>query len=499
MRAHPNSTHSIHPAGLRPLFFTELWERFSYYGMRGLLILYMTAPVNAGGLAFDTARAGAIYGLYSGSVYLACLPGGWLADRFLGAQRATLIGGIVILCGHLCLAIPMFNAFYLGLGLVIIGTGFLKPNVSMMVGQLYHVDDPRRDSGFSIYYMGINLGAFLAPLACGWLALSPPFRALLTQNGIDPMMAWHYGFGAAAFGMALGLASFLRGTPHFNPVSARPANSPSAADHRRLRLGLIGVVTGCIALGGLILRGVLTIGDLSNLFGIGLLLATVIFFAWIFLDRSWTNEERRRLQQILTLFLAAVVFWSLFEQGGSTLNLFAERNTQRYVEWLGYEFPATWFQSLNPLMIIALTPVFAWSWIALGSRNPSSTVKFTAGLAWVSAGFAVLILAATYAEAGIQVSPWWLVATYGLHTLGELCLSPVGLSAMSRLAPARIAGLTMGVWFLATSVGNYLGGRAASAYDAFTLPQLFTAVTLFGLAATVLLACVAKFLNSSGR
>jgi proton-dependent oligopeptide transporter, POT family len=494
----PNSTKQ--PRGLRPLFFTELWERFSYYGMRGLLILYMTAPLSAGGLAFDTARAGAIYGLYSGLVYLACLPGGWLADRFLGSQRATLLGGIVILCGHLCLAIPIFNAFYLGLGLVIVGTGFLKPNVSTMVGQLYHAADPRRDSGFSIYYMGINLGAFLAPLVCGWLALSPPFQALLVRHGIDASLAWHFGFGAAAIGMALGLVFFWRGMPHFNAVSARAASTPTALDYRRLSVGLILVFLVVSAIGAMTARGMLTVGTLSNLFGVGLLLATVVFFAWIFLDRSWTSDERQRLKQILVLFLAAVVFWSLFEQGGSTLNLFAARDTDRYLGWLGYEFPATWFQSLNPLMIITLAPLFAWGWVALGPRNPSSTTKFMLGLVLVAAGFAVLIVAANFAETGIKVSPWWLVATYGLHTLGELCLSPVGLSAMSRLAPARIAGLTMGVWFLATSVGNYLGGRVASVYDAFTLPQLFTAVTLLGLGAAGALALTLNItLNPSRR
>lgn len=484
-----------HPVGLSTLFFTELWERFSYYGMRGLLILYMTAPLSAGGLAFDTARAGAIYGLYSGLVYLACLPGGWVADRFLGSQRATWIGGLIILSGHVCLAVPAFHAFYFGLGLVIVGTGFLKPNISMMVGQLYAPDDPRRDSGFSIYYMGINLGAFLAPLICGWLALSPPFQALLASYGFAPTSAWHFGFGAAAVGMSLGLVCFMRGARHFSAQSARPATPPTPVEYRRLSYSLALALLVGAALAALLSRDILTVSALSNLFGVGLLLATVVFFAWIFLDRGWTTDERRRLQQILVLFLAAVVFWSLFEQGGSTLNLFAERNTDRTLAWLGYEFPTTWFQSLNPLLIIALAPVFAWLWIALGSRNPSSTMKFMLGLVLVAAGFAVLIVAAKFAEAGIKVSPWWLVATYGLSTLGELCLSPVGLSAMSRLAPARIAGLTMGVWFLATSVGNYLGGRVASVYDTFTLPQLFTAVTLFGLGAAGVLGCTLRLLT----
>ncbi|MGH8597453.1 MAG: peptide MFS transporter, partial [Gammaproteobacteria bacterium] len=475
----------------------ELWERFSYYGMRGLLILYMTAPLTAGGLAFGTGRAGAVYGLYSGFVYLACLPGGWFADRFIGARRATLIGGITILCGHVCLAIPHFATFYPGLTLVVIGTGLLKPNISMMVGQLYARDDPRRDSGFSIYYMGINLGAFLAPLVCGWLALSPPFHKFLASQGIAPGMAWHFGFGAAAVGMAVGLFFFVRGAHHFDPTSAQPATRPLSGDYRRLGTGLLVAVVIGGTLIGLLARDVLSIDGLSNLFGIALLGATVLFFAWIFLDRSWTADERHRLKQILVLFLAAVVFWSLFEQGGSTLNLFAARDTDRYLPWLGYEFPATWFQSLNPLLIIVLAPVFAWGWVALGPRNPASTIKFMLGLILAAAGFAVLIAAAKIAEAGVKVSPWWLVATYGLQTLGELCLSPVGLSAMSRLAPSRIAGLTMGVWFLATSAGNYLGGRTASLYDAFTLPQLFSVVTIFGLSAAAVLALMLRWLSHS--
>ena len=481
-----------HPAGLGALFFTELWERFSYYGMRGLLILYMTAPLATGGLGFDIAKAGAIYGLYGGLVYLACLPGGWLADRLLGSRRATLIGGAFILSGHLCLAWPSTDTFYLGLGLIILGTGLLKPNVSTMVGQLYAPDDPRRDSGFSIYYMGINLGAFLAPLVCGWLALAPPFRARLSAWGIAPELAWHWGFGAAAVGMAFGLWSFVRGSARFSPQSTRPAKSPGAREYRQLMVGLALATIVVVPVVVLIAEGHLSIARVSDMFGGLLLAATVIFFGWIFLDRGWTPLERHNLRIIVILFLAAVVFWSLFEQGGSTLTLFAARDTNRYLGFIGYEFPPTWYQSLNPLLIISLAPVFAWGWLRLGSRNPVATTKFMLGLVFVAAGFGVLIFAAHLAESGLKVSPWWLVGTYFLHTIGELCLSPVGLSAMSRLAPARIAGLTMGVWFLATSVGNYLGGRVASVYDAFTLPALFAVVTAFGLIAAGVLALVLR-------
>ena len=486
-----STTRWGHPRGLSTLFFTELWERFSYYGMRGLLILYMTAPVTGGGLGFDTARAGAIYGLYAGLVYFACLPGGWLADRVLGAQRATIIGGTLILSGHLCLAYPSFDTFYLGLGLVVLGTGLLKPNVSTMVGHLYQADDPRRDGGYSLYYMGINLGAFLAPLACGWLALSDPFREFLGRSGVNPALAWHWGFGAAALGMALGLISFVRGSHQLSPQSARPA---TAVDVSGVMVVRGAVVVALIAVCGTVIMraGIFDVARLSNLFGLFLLVLTAAFFMWIFADRRWTPTERHQLRLIFVLFLAAVVFWSLFEQGGSTLNLFAARNTDRVIASLGFEFPATWYQSLNPILIIALAPCFAWGWVRLGRRNPSSSSKFIIGLVFVAAGFAVLIPAARLAGTGINVSPWWLVATYGLHTVGELCLSPVGLNAMSRLAPARIASLTMGVWFLATSIGNYLGGRAASLYDTLGLAELFTVITALGLIAAGVLAGVVR-------
>ena len=481
-----------HPRGLATLFFTEMWERFSYYGMRGLLILYMTAPLADGGLGFATARAGAIYGLYAGSVYLACLPGGWLADRFLGARRATTLGGSLILGGHLCLAVPGASLFFPGLVLVACGTGLLKPCVSTLVGNLYTAADPRRDAGYSLYYMGINLGAFLAPLACGWLALGEGFRASLLQIGLPAASAWHFGFGAAALGMAFGLWTFARGRPALGEDGdARPV--ATTEDRQRLRQSLgVALALGTLATAAMA-GGWLSVQWLSDAFAVVLLGVAAAFFLMLFRAGHWNTGERNRLRLILLLFLAAAVFWSLFEQGGSTLNLFAARNTA--LEIAGQAFPATWFQSLNPLLTITLAPVFAWGWVKLGARNPGSVGKFMLGLAFVAAGFAVLIPAAQLAMAGQKVSPWWLAATYFLHTVGELCLSPVGLSAMSRLAPARIASLTMGVWFLASAVGNYLGGRVAGLYDTFTLPQLFGAVAAAALVALLVLAASRPFAN----
>ena len=485
-----------HPRGLATLFFTEFWERFSYYGMRAILILFMTAPLAMGGLGFDTAKAGVVYGTYTSLVYLTALPGGWLADRFLGQRRATLYGGVVIMLGHICLAIPTLPSFYLGLALVVIGTGLLKPNVSTMVGELYGAEDARRDAGFSIFYMGINLGAFLSPLICGWLAQSEQFRGFLGSVGIRPESSWHWGFAAAAVGMFFGIVQYLAGWKHLGQAGMNPVvpDDPAeqARSRRRLRNGVVAVIVLAAGIAMLGRMGVLhvTPEGLGDAFGLVLLAVTVVFFAGLLSSKSWTSGERKRLITIGVLFVGAAIFWSVFEQAGSTLNLFADRSTDNRL--LGMTFPASWFQSLNAIFIVLLAPVFAWLWVRLGKRNPSSPAKFVVGLLFVAAGFGILIIAARLAAAGIKVSPLWLTATYLLHTIGELCLSPVGLSAMTKLAPARVAALMMGVWFLATSVGNYLGGRVAALYESFSLPSLFTAVTLFALAAAVVLALLVR-------
>jgi POT family proton-dependent oligopeptide transporter len=467
-----------HPRGLSTLFFTEMWERFSYYGMRALLILYMTAPLTAGGLAFDTATAGAIYGLYTSMVYMTTLPGGWIADRLIGQRRAVLYGGIVIASGHFLMAFSSLATFYLGLFLIVIGTGLLKGNVSVIVGQLYSKGDIRRDAGFSIFYMGINLGAFIAPLVCGWLG----------QN-----VNWHIGFAAAGVGMTLGVIQYVLGGKHLGDagVHPTPADSPAAAARLRRNAGVWGAVLLVLLVGfglGAYTGAVpVTALQVANAAGVMLLAIVVLFFGWLFTSGNWTPIERKQLYVIGVLFLAAALFWSVFEQAGSTLNLFADRNTHNVV--LGYSYPSSWFQSMNALFLIIFAPIFAWLWLrlAVDQKEPSSPAKFAMGLVLVGAGFVVLIWAARMAEQGVQVSPMWLTVTYLLHTWGELCLSPVGLSAMTKLAPARIAGLMMGVWFLATSVGNFIGGRVASFYEAFALPSLFGAVGLFAIGAGILL------------
>ncbi|MGQ9635073.1 MAG: peptide MFS transporter [Bryobacteraceae bacterium] len=470
-----------HPRGLATLFLTELWERFSYYGMRALLILYMTAAATDGGLGFDVAKAGALYGLYTAMVYLLSLPGGWTADRFLGQRRAVLYGGALIALGNGFLAMPPLELFYAGLTISALGTGLLKPNVSVMVGQLYEAGDRRRDAGFSIFYMGINLGAFLAPLVCGYAG---------------QRVNWHLGFAVAAAGMVLGLVQYVFGGKHLGAAGYRAAEAPDGAEtlrHRTwLRRGLWGTAGLAAALIMLDAGGVveITVQRLSGALGVMLLVAVAAFFAWAFAGRGWTPQEKKRLAAVAVLFTASALFWCMFEQAGSTLNLFAERSTDKRV--LGFEFPASWLQSLNALFIIALAPVFAWLWLRLGHREPSSPAKFSFGLLSAGLGFAILAVGASRAADGTLVSPLWLVMVYLMHTVGELCLSPVGLSAMTKLAPARISGLLMGVWFLSLSAGNYLGGRIASMYETLPLPMLFAVVAVFGIGAAGILALLVR-------
>lgn len=482
-----------HPRGLSTLFFTELWERFSYYGMRAILILFMTAPIAAGGMEYDVGKAGAVYGTYVSLVYLLALPGGWVADRLIGMRRAVLYGGIIIMSGHISLAVPGETWFYLGLLLIVVGTGLLKPNVSAMVGTLYDQGDVRRDSGFSIYYMGINVGAFISPLVVGGLAQLPAFQRFLVSVGLSAESSWHFGFAMAAIGMAIGLVWYVRGGKYLGDRGMHPAPAESPEAARRLKrnttIGVVGIIGGLLLLVALATMGVITITPegVAKVVGVSLLLIIVGFFTWLFMAGTWTKEERKRLVLILVLFVAAAVFWSAFEQAGSSLNLFAQNDTKSY-------FPASWFQSANALFIIFLTPLFAWLWVWLAQRrrDPSTPAKFSFGLILVGAGFLVMMVAASLSAAGVKVSPMWLILTYFLHTVGELTLSPVGLSAMSKLAPQRIGGMVMGVWFMATSAGNFISGSVLGLYASFSESQVFGAVAAFSIGAGVILALMVR-------
>ena len=466
-----------HPRGLATLFFTEMWERFSYYGMRALLILFMTAGVARGGLGLSYAKAGAIYGLYTGMVYLLSLPGGWVADRITGQRRAVFYGGILIAAGQFCLVAPSIMTFYLGLVLLVMGTGMLKPNVSTIVGQLYAPGDGRRDAAFSIFYMGINLGALISPFVCGW---------------VGEKVGWRLGFGLAGVGMIVGLIQYSLGAKYLGVAGLHPAvpDNPAAdrRQKRRVALAAAGALVVLGILGALAATGalVLTTEMISDALGVALVLLSVAIFSWLLLGRGWSAEERKRLAAILVLFLSSAVFWFAFEQAGSSLNLFAEGSVNRWVH--GYQFPASWYQLVQPFFIITLAPVFAWLWIKLGKREPSSPAKFALGLFFVSVGFILLVPVA----GGKAVSPLWLIGTYFLHTLGELSLSPVGLSAMTKLAPTRVVGMMMGLWFVSTGAGNYLGGRITSLYGSMTIPTLFAIDAAFAMAAAIAMVLLLK-------
>lgn len=451
-----------HPRGLTTLFFTEMWERFSYYGMRALLLLFMVAPAEQGGLGMDAKHAAAIYGLYTFSVYFTSIPGGWVADRLLGLRRAVLVGGILIALGHYSMALNIRPLFFTGLVLIVLGTGLLKANIASIVGQLYGRDDPRRDAGFSIFYMGINLGAFTAPLLVGYLGQK---------------VGWHWGFGAAAIGMTLGLVQYVLGRDRLRgagELQARPENAPK----------LWGIVAAALAATAL---------ALYLLFDYKLILVLVAaagFFVWL-ARQAEPGIERKRVLAIMALFVFASLFWGGFEQAGSSLNLFADRATRTSL--FGWEFPSSWFQSVQPLCIILLAPVFAALWVKMGPREPSSPAKFSYGLLFVGLGFLVLVPAARMFEAtGERVSPMWLIVLYVLHTVGELVLSPVGMSTVTKLAPARMLGSMMGVWYLSIALGNLIGGEVAGFFETMPLPRLFGAVFLTTAASALVLALLVK-------
>jgi len=478
-----------HPRGLSTLFFTEMWERFAFYGMRAILILFMTASLADGGLGFDVRQAGAVYGTYAALVYMSSLPGGWVADKILGLRKSVLLGGIFIMLGQLCLATPGSALFYPGLALIVLGTGLLKPNVSAIVGDLYTPEDLRRDSGFSLFYMGINLGAFASPLIVAPLAQSAWFKGVLTSIGVSPQTSWHWGFGVGALGMFCGLVQYVLGWKYLGDAGRHPsvdsASLAGRAARRQFWVGA-GVLIALMALVAFLVRsGVLSVETVTNGFSWVYALIVLGFFVWLFGFGEWTREERKRLIVIVVLFAGASIFWSAFEQAASTLNLFARDNTNNSI--FGFSFSSGIFQSVNALMIIILAPVFAWIWFALGKRDPSSPTKFAFGLLFVGLGFVVMIGAAQASAGGVRVSPMWLTITYLFHTIGELCLSPVGLSSMTKLAPDRVKGMMMGVWFLAASVGNLIAGRVAGFYESFTLTQLFGAVTAFVLVASLIM------------
>jgi POT family proton-dependent oligopeptide transporter len=485
-----------HPKGLGLLFTTEMWERFSYYGLRPLLVLFMAAALEAGGFGFERTQASTIVGIYAACVYLASLPGGWIADRWLGLRRAILVGAVLITGGHLAIGVSGFagagvgkSFFFLGLILIVLGTGLLKPNISAIVGDLYPEGGARRDAGFSIFYMGINTGAFVGQLVTGYLG---------------ERVSWHWGFGAAGIGMALGLVSFwLFGAKLLGPIGQDIVRDPDPVVQQRREasvrtstfagLAVLALVFVLAATGTLVLDPQ-AIGTYMTYVLVGL---AVAFFAYIFAFGGLTTDEKKRSAVIFVLFVFAAVFWAAFEQAPTSLQLFANDFTDRNL--FGFDVPATWFQSVNSAFIILMSPVFAALWIALAKRNIdlSSPAKFALGLALAGVGFLLMVSAANQVVASggtALVSPWWLIASYFFQTCGELFLSPVGLSSMTKLSPRRYVGQMMGIWFLAASVGNLVAGLVGGHVDPTKLeqtPAVFsgTAIALFASTA-ILLAMV---------
>jgi len=449
-----------HPRGLTTLFFAEMWERFSFYGMRAILIYFMTKTAAEGGLGFPDKQASAIYGTYTMSGYLLCILGGFIADNFIGARRAVLIGGIIIASGHFAMAFNSQLTFFSGLALVAIGTGLLKPNISSMVGSLYRPADDRRDAGFSIFYMGINIGAFISPLITGYLAQSEDWKARLTGWGLDPRHCWHWGFAAAGVGMTFGLIMYVLQQKRLAHVGHAPALEPgSSRPWGRLAL---------VAASSLVLILVMKASDsypalVYLIFAAQI--AAILFFAFK------PETDSKRLAAILVFFFAAEIFWAIFEQSGSSISLFADRLTRNEV--FGQTFPSSWWQSVNSVWVILLAPVFAFLWIKLGSKQPSSPAKFVLGLLFVALSFVLMIPAARLTAEG-KVGPIWLVGLYFLQTVGEMLLSPVGLSTMTKLAPRRLVGLVMGIWFLAAALGNKLAGVLAGEFQSDSADQLVT-------------------------
>ncbi|MBU8898295.1 MFS transporter [Corallococcus sp. H22C18031201] len=428
-------TRKGHPPGLYLLFATEMWERMSYYGMRGLLVLFLTAKVADGGLAWTNAAALDIYGTYTGLVYLTPILGGYIADRYIGQRKAVVIGAVLMVLGHLLLALPGMAIFYAGLGLLIVGNGFFKPNISTMVGGLYPKGDGRRDAGFTIFYMGINLGALLGNFICGTLG---------------EKVGWHWGFGSAGVGMFLGLIIFLALSKKLlGDVGLAPAPQPVVAASSATPSS----------------------------------------------PRGFTRQEIDRIIAIFIISMFVVVFWTGFEQAGGLMNLYTNQKVDRTM--FGWEVPTTWFQNFNSIFVVSLAPVVAlvWSFMSARGKDLSSAVKMALGLLFMGIGFVFMMGASRESELLGKAASWWVIAAYLFHSVGELCLSPVGLSMVTKVAPARVVSAMMGVWFLANAAANKLAGVLGSRADKLGEMGVFEAIAIGAIASGVLLLALAPVIK----
>ena len=451
-----------HPKGLATLFFTEMWERVSYYGMRAILLYYMYTAVSAGGLGIAQGTAAALMSIYGSAVFMSGIIGGWIADRLLGSRRSIFIGGVLIMCGHICLAIPTGGlvALYLSMIFIVLGTGLLKPNISNVVGDLYSRRDARRDAGFSIFYMSTNIGAFIAPLVVG--ALSDAYN-------------FHAGFSFAAFGMALALVLYVAlgrwmgsaGTKATNPIRP-PERRPIAT---RLGIGLVVVV---LVLGGMAIGGIFTVDWIINLISLLSIALPIAYFVVMVRSPRTTADERSRVLAYIPLFVGSVFFWMIEEQGSVVLATFAKQRTDLHLG--SFDIPAAWFQSINPLAIVVLAPLFALLWTKLGDRQPRTPRKFAAGMFLAGLSYLLMMGPGLINGTSVPASPFWLVGSFVIVILGELCLSPVGLSATTKLAPVAFASQTMSLWFLSDAAAQGISAQIVPVFNPDTEVAYFAIV-----------------------
>jgi POT family proton-dependent oligopeptide transporter len=463
-----------HPVGLATLFFTEMWERFSYYGMRALLLLFMVASVENGGMGLDDKTGAAIYGLYTMGVYLMALPGGWLADKFFGLRQSIFYGGCLIAAGHLILALPFTETFFIGLLFIIIGTGLLKPNVSSMVGEIYPANDQvKRDSGFSIFYMGINIGGLIGPLVVGYLG-----------QKVD----WHYGFAAAGICMIAGLIQYKLTEKNLGSAGLEPNRLSNHTDEAKrvqsIRKGLWIAVLLIVGFVALLVLKVITINPavFAGISGIVILACAFLYFMYVFIFEKLDGDEKRKVLAVVLIFLTVTMFYAGYEGQGSSLNLFADRYTNMFIGT--FEMPSSWLQSAPSFFVLTLVPVFAWLWIKLASKNlnPNTPIKLVLGLVFMGLGYLVMMKASAIVVAGDKPLPTWLITTFFFHTIGEICLYPIGMSAITKLSPKKLVGQMMGVFFMALALGNLVAGLYAGEFNSEAItanPSVL--IDLFGL------------------
>ena len=466
-----------HPKGLFTLFFTEFWERFSYYGMRAILVYYLYYKVSQGGLGLDQNLALAIMSIYGSLVYMSGIIGGWLADRIFGTSRAIFYGGILIMFGHIALSIPgSLSMFFISMVLIVLGTGLLKPNVSTVVGELYSEKDTRRDAGFSIFYMAINLGGFLAPLVTGTLGMRVNF---------------HLGFSMAAIGMFFGLLVFVFTKKNNLGLAGTIVPNPLSPSEKKKVYSIILAVAILIIiiLAIMISFGRFTFDTLINLVGILAILLPIIYFTVMYRSSKTTKVEQSRLLAYIPLFIASVMFWAIEEQGSTILASYADKRTQ--LNFAGIHISPAWFQSLNPLFIIFLAPVFAWLWVKLGDRQPSIPRKFSFGLLLAGLSFLVILLPGYLGGTHALVNPLWLVLSYFLAVLGELSLSPVGLSATTKLAPSAFSAQTMSLWFLSDAAAQAINAQLVRFYSPATEMAYFGTIGIVAIILGLILFALA--------